>query len=199
MCGVRHARPAAEHRALPVRRGGEALEHAIIDDVEDYFERGAGSTAAQYGGSYHNLAAWGFALADALRLTPERSRRAIDTEEGWIEDDFLGLPSDAMYRTVQKMFDPRQTAARSGDTPLRAPGALLERWTSPFLPRGAVDRCDGMRERSFAPLDSRACAVEAEREPAPQLLGRAMRSLLRACNDRIPRCVSARRVRLKAA
>lgn len=99
---------------------------SFIDGVEDYFERGAGSRPAKFGGSYHNLAVWGFALADALRLTPERSRRAIDAEEGWIEDDFLGLPSGAMYRTAQKVFDPRQTEARSADTQLRALERLLE-------------------------------------------------------------------------
>lgn len=98
----------------------------FIDEVEDYFERGAGAAPAKFGGSYHNLAVWGFALADALRLTPERCREAIEEEEGWIEDDFLGLPSGAMYRTARKVFNPRDAPARRGDSQLRALARLLE-------------------------------------------------------------------------
>jgi lysophospholipase L1-like esterase len=98
----------------------------FIDQVEDYYERGAGAAPAKFGGSYHNLAVWGFALADALRLTPERSQRAIDAEEGWIEDDFLGLPSGSMYRTAKKVFNPKDVAARFQDSQLRALERLLE-------------------------------------------------------------------------
>ena len=49
---------------------------------EDYHERGAGSRPAKFGGSYHNLAVWGFALAEAARLDVDRCISAIEDEEG---------------------------------------------------------------------------------------------------------------------
>jgi lysophospholipase L1-like esterase len=97
-----------------------------LDDVETYYERGTGSHAAKFGGCYHNLAVWGFALADAVRLSVERCSSAIEDDEGWIEDDFLGLPSGAMYRTARKVFNPQLVAARNPDTQLRALERLLE-------------------------------------------------------------------------
>jgi lysophospholipase L1-like esterase len=98
----------------------------FLDEVETYYERGAGSGPAKFGGSYHNVAVWGFALAEAARLSVDRSTRAIADEEGWIEDDFLGLPSGAMYRTARKVFNPQLVAARNADTQLVALERLLE-------------------------------------------------------------------------
>jgi lysophospholipase L1-like esterase len=98
----------------------------FISEVEDYYERGEGAALAKFGGSYHNLAVWGFALADALRLTAARAQQAIDAEEGWIEDDFLGLPSGSMYRTARKVFNPKDVAARRQDTQLLSLQRLLE-------------------------------------------------------------------------
>lgn len=122
----------AEER-LPARPGDlellvrlPLLIQDFIGDVEDYYERGAGAAPAKFGGSYHNLAVWGFAMADALRLTPERAQQAITAEEGWIEDDFLGLPSGSMYRTAKKVLNPRDVASRRHDTQLEALGRLLE-------------------------------------------------------------------------
>jgi len=97
-----------------------------LDEVETYFERGPGSGPAKFGGSYHNLAVWGFALAEAARLSVERCSSAIRDDEGWIEDDFLGLPSGAMYRTARKVFNPQLVAARNADTQLTALERLLE-------------------------------------------------------------------------
>lgn len=97
-----------------------------LDEVEDYHERGAGSRPAKFGGSYHNLAVWGFALAEAARLDVDRCISAIEDEEGWIEDDFLGLPSGAMYRTARKVFNPQHVAVRNPDTQLRALERLIE-------------------------------------------------------------------------
>lgn len=98
----------------------------FLDEVETYHERGAGSRPAKFGGSYHNLAVWGFALAEAARLSVERCSSAIEAEEGWIEDDFLGLPSGAMYRTARKVFNPQLVAARNADTQLGALERLLQ-------------------------------------------------------------------------
>lgn len=98
----------------------------FLDDVETYYERGAGSAPAKFGGCYHNVAVWGFALAEAARLSVDRCTSAIAAEEGWIEDDFLGLPSGAMYRTARKVFNPQLVEARNPDTQLRALERLLE-------------------------------------------------------------------------
>lgn len=98
----------------------------FLEEVESYYERGAGSGPAKFGGSYHNLGVWGFALAEAARLSVDRCRSAIADAEGWIEDDFLGLPSGAMYRTAQRVFNPQLVAARNPDTQLRALERLLE-------------------------------------------------------------------------
>lgn len=105
---------------------------SYLDELEDYYERGLGSRPAKFTGVYHNLAVWGFALAEALRLTPKRCRRAIRDSEGWIEDDFLGLPSGPMYRTAQRVINPGDDPERRRDTQLDA----LER---SLRERGGVD------------------------------------------------------------
>lgn len=91
-----------------------------LDEMEDYHERGVGSLPTKFSGVYHNLSVWGFALAEALSLTPKRCRRAIKDSEGWIEDDFLGLPSGPMYRTAQRVLNPGDIAERRTDTQLDA-------------------------------------------------------------------------------
>jgi lysophospholipase L1-like esterase len=93
---------------------------SYLDELEDLYERGVGSRPPKFSGVYSNLAVWGFALADALRLTPMRSRRAIEESEGWIEDDFLGLPSGPMYRTAQRVLNPGDESERRGETQLDA-------------------------------------------------------------------------------
>lgn len=79
----------------------------FIDGVEDLYERGAGSRPAAFGGTYHNLAVWGFRVADSFTITPNYCQKAIESEEGWIEDDFLGLPSASMYRTALRVLNPK--------------------------------------------------------------------------------------------
>jgi lysophospholipase L1-like esterase len=96
----------------------------FLDEVEDYFERGRGSRP-KFGGNYHNLAVWGFALAEATRLRVSDCDAAIDETEGWIEDDFLGLPSGAMYRTARAVLNPSGDTKRKGDTQIRALERLL--------------------------------------------------------------------------
>ncbi len=98
----------------------------FINEVEAYYERGPGSGPAKFGGSHHNLGVWGFSLAEAARLSVDRCTSAIEDDEGWIEDDFLGLPSGAMYRTARKVFNPQLVAARNLDTQLTALERLLE-------------------------------------------------------------------------
>lgn len=77
---------------------------AYIDRVEDYYERGAGTLPAKFRGLFHNLAVWGFTVRESLDLTPARCREAIERDEGFIDDDFLGVPSGAMYRTALRVL-----------------------------------------------------------------------------------------------
>lgn len=93
---------------------------SYFDELEDYYERGLGASVAKFRGNYHNLAVWGFALADCLKLTSKRCQRAIRDSEGWIEDDFLGLPSGPMYRTAASVLNPGDLAERRRDAQLDA-------------------------------------------------------------------------------
>jgi len=109
-----------------------AIIPSYLDELEELYERGIGSRPSKFTGVYSNLAVWGFALAEALRLTPKRCRRAIEDSEGWIEDDFLGLPSGPMYRTAQRVLNPGDDAERRSETQLDA----LERYVRA---QGGVD------------------------------------------------------------
>lgn len=82
------------------------LLNQYINGVEDLYERGAGSRPASYGGSYHNLAVWGFKVVDSFRINMTYCDETINREEGWIEDDFMGLPTAPMYRTAKQVLNP---------------------------------------------------------------------------------------------
>ncbi len=90
----------------------------FMDNVEDLYERGAGSQPIHYDGVYHNLAVWGFRVADSFQLTSNYSQTEIDRQEGWFKDDFLGLPAGAMYRTAQKVLNPSLAPERMDWTQL---------------------------------------------------------------------------------
>jgi lysophospholipase L1-like esterase len=77
---------------------------AYLDRVEDYYERGAGTLPAKFRGLFHNLAVWGFTVRESLGLTPALCREAISEDEGFIDDDFLGVPSGAMYRSALRVL-----------------------------------------------------------------------------------------------
>lgn len=89
------------------------LLHQYVDQVEDLYERGAGARPVSYGGSYHNLAVWGFRVMDSLTVHSQYCDTAINREEGWIKDDFLGLPSGAMYRTAKRVLNPSGSPAKA--------------------------------------------------------------------------------------
>lgn len=84
----------------------------FLDETENIYERGAGARPAAFGGVYHNLAVWGFRVADAFTITSDYCRHVITDEEGFIEDDFLGVPSAPMYRTARRVLNPRQRPER---------------------------------------------------------------------------------------
>ncbi|MBI3177535.1 MAG: hypothetical protein HYZ35_06060 [Chloroflexi bacterium] len=74
----------------------------LMDQVEDYWERGAGSRPVAVSGPYHNLAVWGFKVADAYALTDQycfdKTRNTADS--------FLSLPSEPMLRTALRVISP---------------------------------------------------------------------------------------------
>ncbi|MEB3356309.1 MAG: hypothetical protein VKK04_06255 [Synechococcales bacterium] len=103
------------------------LLNQFANGVEDLYERGPGSRPATFGGSYHNLAVWGFKVVDSFSIHSEYCDRAINREEGWLEDDFVGLPSGAMYRTAKRVLNPRFEANRATWTQVTNLKAIVEK------------------------------------------------------------------------
>jgi lysophospholipase L1-like esterase/ligand-binding SRPBCC domain-containing protein len=90
------------------------LLSSYIDRVEDLYERGAGAQPIPFSGVYHNLAVWGFRVADAYTVTSGYARQAIDDAEGLLGDDPLisGLPAAPMYRTARRVLNPPRVPER---------------------------------------------------------------------------------------
>ena len=83
------------------------LVSEYCDQIEDFYERGSGSRPAAFGGSYHNLSVWGFRVLDSFKVNSSYCQKAIEDAEGWLDDDFLGLPSAPMYRTARRVLNPK--------------------------------------------------------------------------------------------
>lgn len=60
----------------------------FMDDVEDHWERGAGSRVPRIAGIQHNLSVYGWDLRDALEVTAERLDSRIDE------------PTDALFKQI---------------------------------------------------------------------------------------------------
>ena len=90
------------------------LLHRYMDEVEYLYERGAGrlDRSAAFRGYYHNLSVFGFRVVDSFMVDSAYCLQTIDEGEGWIEDDFLGLPSAPMYRTAHKVLNPGNQRGR---------------------------------------------------------------------------------------
>lgn len=90
--------------------------HAIpdlIDEVEDYWERGKG---AQASGDvrFHNLACWGFGVADAYEIQAAHCMEAIKVPK----DDWFAPPAQPRLRSALKVLNPARTTDRATDTQL---------------------------------------------------------------------------------
>ena len=83
-----------------------------LDEIEDYYERGPGSRPDRYSGVYHNLAVSGFRVYDSFRVNSNYCYSQINNTEGWIKDDFLGLPSASMYRIARRVLNPNLNPKR---------------------------------------------------------------------------------------
>lgn len=87
-----------------------------LDRIEDMYERGPGSRRTKYSSIHHNLAVSGFRVFDSFNVHDDYCARQINREEGWIEDDFLGLPSASMYRIAQHVLNPGDIKKRRQST-----------------------------------------------------------------------------------
>jgi lysophospholipase L1-like esterase len=84
---------------------------SLLDDVEDYWERGKGSRPAK-DVDYHNLAVWGFEVADAYNIHPGLCRERMSGPK----DNWFALPSEPRLRTAYRVLNPAQTETRLEDT-----------------------------------------------------------------------------------
>ena len=80
-----------------------------MDEIEDYWERGAGSKPIRYNGPYHNLAVWGFEVQDACRVTADMCKKEIqNSSDAWTSQ----VPEKAMFRTALRVLNPSHSTAQ---------------------------------------------------------------------------------------
>ena len=94
----------------------------MLDDVEDYWERGKGSKPIA-DVLFHNLAVWGFEVGDAYGITPAICREKM----GKPKDNWLQPPSEPRLRTAHRVLNPAQLESRDGDTQLEIAKRIKER------------------------------------------------------------------------
>ena len=83
----------------------------LMDEVEDHWERGKGARKSS-NLLYHNLAVWGFEVADAYNINAKMCKEKIeDTKDEWFQ-----LPSEPRLRTAYRVLNPPQTEDRDDDT-----------------------------------------------------------------------------------
>lgn len=80
-----------------------ATGRGMMDEAEDYWERGPGSRASDTGPLHHNLAVWGFEIGDADTLSEAICRQNIPTPS---DEFFSQIPERAMYRTARRTLNP---------------------------------------------------------------------------------------------
>ena len=84
-----------------------------MDEIEDYWETGAGAAPIRYRGAYHNLAVWGFQVQDAFLLTAGMCEQiASENSDDWVNQ----VPDNAMYRTALRVLIPSQSEVETDAT-----------------------------------------------------------------------------------
>jgi len=91
---------------------------SLLDEVEDYWERGPGSQA-HAPVDYHNLAVWGFEVGDAYGIDSNICLEHIRRPK----EDLVSLPSEPRLRTAYRVLNPSQDPRANQDTQL----AIAER------------------------------------------------------------------------
>jgi hypothetical protein len=100
---------------------------SMLDEVEDYWERGPGSEPVE-DALYHNLAVWNFRVCDAYTTTPARCDAVIGVDR----DDAFKSPSHGKLRIAREVLNPAHLPERQQDTQISVARAIRER-------DGAVD------------------------------------------------------------
>jgi hypothetical protein len=78
------------------------MAQELLEETEDYWERGRGSMSIPGAALPHNLAIWGYELGDASSITP----RLCDGLVASATDSLLpSVPEHAMYRTARRVLN----------------------------------------------------------------------------------------------
>ncbi|MFH0919101.1 MAG: hypothetical protein V1913_01955 [Fibrobacterota bacterium] len=89
----------------------------IIDESEDYYERGGGAAENQYPGRipfFHNVSVRDFTVADAWAVTPDVCWEMIESARAFEKIDGLFTAANAfIYRTALKVLSPNLDCSRS--------------------------------------------------------------------------------------
>jgi hypothetical protein len=91
---------------------------SLLHRTEEYYERGLGTRPLPFDGHYHNLAAWGFTVNEALTLTPAKCAARFGAGDGWIKNDLLDMPAMPMHRSAMRVLNPACSPARDHGTML---------------------------------------------------------------------------------
>lgn len=86
----------------------------FLDDVEDYYERGAGNIALPQAGRrqfFPNVAIAGFTVADAWIVKPSWCVQKIAQDTKGDEDGFFALPNCRFQRTAHAVLNPSRDLA----------------------------------------------------------------------------------------
>lgn len=87
----------------------------LVEEVEDWYERGPGSAFPDRAGPVnHNLAVWGWDLRDVLERTADYDRARIRPAR----DDLLGLVSDSDHRAAVVTLETSRAPSGRALTPL---------------------------------------------------------------------------------
>lgn len=90
------------------------LVSGLMDDTEDYWERGPGAGAQRAPGPHHNVGVWGFEVDDGRTLADAVCRAQIGTPR---DDWFSQLPNASMYRTGRRVLNPQHETSANARAP----------------------------------------------------------------------------------
>lgn len=84
---------------------------SILDESEDYYERGGGSLHARYQGKLplNNVSSYGLMVADAHQLTPKICWEAIESDQHFLgigSDGFMSIANKGLYRSALHVLNP---------------------------------------------------------------------------------------------
>lgn len=94
----------------------------LIDEVEDYWERGTGSRPTT-DVRYHNLASWGFEAGDAYNITAGLAAEKTKKPK----DNWFAPPSEARLRTAVRVLNPGHKPERAPDTQISIAREIRQR------------------------------------------------------------------------